>query len=81
MGSYFVVHLMENDRPSRGQPFEIQVLDSEGRAIACGYVGTDDTSLDIEGQVVPAAVLEAARRQVIGQGDYVNERGNSIMPF
>jgi hypothetical protein len=36
--------------------------------------------LEREGIRIPAAVLAAAARQVAGNGDYVNERGESISP-
>ena len=79
---YFVVHLTErDDRPSDELRFEVQLLDSRGRARACGYVGEDDTELVVEGEVVPWAVLDAARRQTYGQGDYVNAEGESVRPF
>jgi hypothetical protein len=81
VAKYFVVHLSERDRPAAREVFEIQLLDLEGRATACGYIGSGDTDLAIEGRLIPAAVLQAARRQPLGQGDYVDDDGNSIPPF
>ncbi|MHC4402821.1 MAG: hypothetical protein ACYTG0_24435, partial [Planctomycetota bacterium] len=83
---YFVMHLSERDLGERGRAssegqFEIQLLDAEGRAKACGYVGSDETTLEVEGKTVPIAVIEAARQQPVGQGDYVDEQGHSIQPF
>jgi len=79
--TYFVVHLNERDRPADNRQFEIQLLDRQGRATACGYVGPRDARLQIAGHTVPTAVLEAARRQPLGHGDYVNEKGDSVVPF
>ena len=80
---YFVFHLNEKDdpKPRPGAEFEIQILDSKGRAKLLGYIGKTETELDVEGHRVPRSVLEAARRQPIGEGDYVDETGQSIPPF
>jgi hypothetical protein len=78
---YFVVHLREEDRPVPEKHFEIQALDSAGRAINYGFIGNESNELYIDGLEVPRPVIEAARRQLIGRGDYVDERGNSIPPF
>jgi len=61
--------------------FEIQLLNADGQALACGYVDDQVVSLQIEGRIIPLSVIEAARRQVIGKGDYVDESGSSISPF
>ena len=86
MRTFFVMHLSERDlsergRPTRGGQFEIQLLDAKGRAKATGYIGSEETMLEVEGNSVPIAVIEAARRQPVGQGDYVDEQGHSIQPF
>jgi hypothetical protein len=78
---YFVSHLQESDRRSNGMPFEIQVLNTAGQATACGYLGEKDSALEIDGQPVPSAVIGAARRQEIGNGDYVDESGMTVQPF
>jgi hypothetical protein len=78
---YFVIHLEEMDRPIPGKEFEIQVLDSEGRAACCGYVGKGQLDLVVAGKVIPRPVIEAAHRQTIGQGEYVDQAGNSVSPF
>ncbi len=78
---YFVLHLEERDRPSSGMQYQIQLLNAEGQAVACGYADDTTDSLQILGQPIPALVIEAARRQPIGKGDYVDEAGNSIPPF
>lgn len=85
MSRFFVMHLNEHDLPRKqltsGKVYQIQLLDSQGRAKAVGYVGPDDDSLEIADFEVPKSVIEAARRQPVGQGDYVNERGMTIQPF
>jgi hypothetical protein len=78
---YFVVHLREEDRPAPDERFEVQVLDSNGRAACCGYVGYEQSELEVAGGRIPRPVIEAARRQLIGQGDYLDETGNSVPPF
>lgn len=79
---YFVLHLGAND-PDRDadRVFEIQILDSKGRAAHVGIVGHAEQKLIIDGKVIPLDVLEAARRQEEGKGDYVDAEGNSINPF
>ncbi len=86
MARYFVMHLSERalgerDRAPSDGPFEIQLLDAQGRTKVCGYAGRDETTLEVEGNTVPLAVIEAARQQPVGQGDYVDEHGRSIQPF
>jgi hypothetical protein len=79
---YFVMQLAD-DAPERslGYQFEIQILDRKGRAQSVGYVGSSETELIVEGYVVPLAVIDAARRQPKGQGDYVNKEGKSVHPI
>ncbi len=78
---YFVLHLEESRFVDISKtPFQIQILDSKGRAKHVGYVGFSEETLNVSGCNVPKAVLEAARRQLKGQGDYVDSEGNNI-PF
>lgn len=79
---YFVLHLeVGEERPTPELAYEVQILDSEGRARVCGHVGESETELVVEGEEVPLPVVEAARRQPYGKGDYVNANGESIPPF
>ena len=78
---YFVAHLEQCDRPASDKAYQVQILNSSGRADVWGYVGDADTELIVEGHCVPSAVVTAARRQLLGKGDYVDEDGNSIRPF
>jgi hypothetical protein len=79
---YFVMRLdpqqsVETDAHS----YEVQVLDQQGRAAAVGYFTDPDAPLTVAQQLIPMAVLHAALRQLPGQGDYVNEAGESIAPW
>ena len=78
---FFVVHLNERDRPAPDQRFEVQVLDPHGRTVCCGYFGDVEEDLEVEGRTIPRPVIEAARRQPLGRGDYVDESGYSVPPF
>ncbi len=75
---FFVSNLEERNRPSTGMRYEIQVLNSAGQAVGCGYVDDQSNTLEIDGQAIPRAVIEAAREQPVGKGDYVDELGNSV---
>src|SRR5256885_17251251 len=81
---YFVLHTGP-DRPRTNwdptRPYEIQILDGDLRAELVGYVGMEETGLLIEDQVVSQAVLDAARRQPVEQGEYVNEEGEVVNPL
>jgi hypothetical protein len=78
---FFVLHLEEKDRPSNGAPYEIQVLNANGQAVACGYADEQTDHLQLQGCSIPLAVIGAARRQAVGKGDYVNEAGDSVPAF
>jgi hypothetical protein len=79
---YFVLHLEDRDfKPSPNVKYEIQILDSKGRAKVSGYVVENQNELEVDGKIIPMAVIEAAKRQPKGKGDYVNEFGESIPPW
>ena len=83
---YFVLHLSAsemgtNDYPEIDKPYSIQILDNEGKGIESGVVGESDGTLIIGRHVVPKAVIDAARRQPLGKGDYIDENGRRIVPF
>lgn len=87
---FFVLRLGERDhRPRPEASYEIQMLDSEGRAKYSVYIDSGGQILTHEANVspsaptltVPRAVIEAVLRQPQGQGDYVDETGKSIPPF
>lgn len=78
---FFVLHLEERDRPSPQYRYEVQLLGADGRAVGWQYVDDASTALEIGGTRIPLPVIEAARRQLIGRGDFVNEEGNPVPPF
>jgi hypothetical protein len=79
---YFVMRLADDEPElSLGYEFEVQILDAKGRARAIGHIGSSEAELIIEGHAVPFAVIEAARRQPKGAGDYVNKHGQSVHPI
>jgi len=63
------------------QEFQIQVLDSLGRARISEYISSSDTHLVIKGHTVPDAVLAVAHRLQPGEGRYVDETGETLDPL
>jgi hypothetical protein len=80
-GWFFVSHLAIEDRSSIDLPFEIQVLDPLGHAVATGHLAHETKNLEIKGISIPALVIEAAKQQAIGSGSYVGEMGEVVSPF
>ena len=79
---FFVLNLGDRDfRPSPQHEYEVQLLDSNGRAKQVGYLTIDQDKLEIEVMPVPFEVIRAAKEQPVGQGDYVDSKGISIDPF
>ena len=91
---YFVGPLDEHSyRPSSEAAYEVQILNEDGQADKCAYIGRDSSTvialidftpegpkaLAVEGHGVPLPVIEAARRQE-GFGEYVDERGEIMRP-
>jgi hypothetical protein len=60
---------------------EIQLLDSDGRALEIARLDEDSNEAVLGGVPVPQAVIDAARRRALRDGDYVNELGESVPPF
>ena len=78
---YFVRRIGESEPDrSRGE-FEVQLLNSEGQAAGVGFLSADTTTLEINKQCIPLAVLEAAKMRQTNDGDYVDENGKSVPPF
>jgi len=79
---YFVLRLdSQQSVDTDGNSYEVQILDQHGCAAAVGYFTDPDAPLTVAQQLIPTAVLYAALRQLPGQGDYVNEAGESILPW
>lgn len=86
MQRYFVIHLTDQDLKDRGREitenrYEIQILDDDGRAAACVYVGLDGVPVESGHPTVPSPVTDAARRQTLGTGEYVDECGCVVSLF
>jgi hypothetical protein len=79
---FFVMHLPE-DEPARkdGYVYGVQILNAKGEGELEGYLKPGQSYLEIAGYIVPEPVIEAARRQRNGQGDYVDEQGRRLSPF
>jgi len=85
---FFVLHLEKRDyRPVPLAEYEIQTLTEDGQAASSTYLNSAGRTLvtgkkeavDVPG--VPQPVVEAARRQPPGKGDFVDEEGRSMAPF
>ena len=78
---YFVVHLISTDsRYGPDSHFQVQVLDEYERGEHVGYFADPELPLVINGETIPKVVLYAALRQQPGKGDYVNKRGEGVLP-
>ena len=79
---YFVLSLDESD-PSylEGFRYEVQLLNDDGEGAAVVLLTEEDTNISVPGYDLPSRVVDAARRQEKGSGDYVNTVGESVRPF
>jgi hypothetical protein len=76
---YFVNTVIPGESDDPTHELEVQVLDSAGRAKAVERCGRSATSLQIAGESIPRAVLDAARRLTVGLGgQYVDIDGNLL---
>jgi hypothetical protein len=78
---FFVRHVLD-DSPDKttDQRFEIQLVDRYGRETARGWVDDSEKPLMIGTVEIPQAVIQAARRQRHGVGDFVDGNGNQVLP-
>ena len=60
---------------------EIQVCDDEGRGELVVSVSTMDTYAEVEGRVIPSAVIRAVQCLAVGRSDYCDAEGNRLDPF
>lgn len=83
MREWDFVRRLPADAPERasGADLQIQKLDVDGLAEGDVDIPVDAEYAEILGRPVPSAVIEAARRQVTGNGDYVDPEGRSVPPF
>ena len=78
---FYVLHLRIGDpRRQGGYEYEIQVVDSSGLATEFGLLRDTERELTIDDKVVPLGVIEAARRQPLGKGDFVDCYGAQVLP-
>ncbi len=77
---YYVLHLPEDQVTSPGNKFEIQLVDSLGVTVAFGLISKADSHLELEGEIVPMPVIDAAKKLPIGTGDFVDAAGSSVHP-
>src|SRR5579863_5563497 len=57
---------------------EVQVINEDGATRADAEYTDASTPLDVGGEIVPVEVLLAGFRRTTGDGDYVNEKGETI---
>ena len=83
MRDWFFVRRLPADAPERasGADLQIQKLDIDGLAEDVVDIPVDAVYAELLGIPVPTAVIEAARRQATGRGDYVDPEGRSVPPF
>lgn len=82
-GVFFVRHLTPGDDwPGQrtGQVFQVQLVNANGQATASGYVSSNEHELTIEGAEIPRPVIEAVHRLSVGNGEYVDRNGHSVVP-
>lgn len=60
---------------------QVQVLNWNGSARAAVDYADASAPLMVDSELVPVEVLEAGLRRTTFDGDYVNERGESVPPF
>jgi hypothetical protein len=78
--TWFFVRKLPTREATPGERFEVQLLDSDGRAVAVGRYDTE-TSLTVNGETVPAVVLDRGRERPEGSGAYVDQEGVETRPF
>jgi len=76
---FFVNTVIPGVSSDPARELEVQVLDSDGRAKAVGYCRRLDNELEVDGEMIPKAVLDAARRLTLGLGgQYVDSDGHLL---
>jgi hypothetical protein len=79
--NFYVRHLPIDDRRrAGGKVYQIQVVDRNGLATEFAYLNGEEERLEIDGRIVPVAVIKAAKRQEPGRGDFVDIEGNQVLP-
>ena len=75
---FFVQRLNRKERPTEAQEFEIQVLDFYGQTKESVYVTKDDRSAVCSRGPIPLAVIQAAQKRELSDGEYVDSNGQPV---
>ena len=95
--TYFIRQLdAQSYKPLSEAVYEIQILNEDGQAERCAYLGGESaeilcvvslvtppgpTRIDKSSVSIPMPVIEAARQRKVGFGERVNEKGEILPPF
>jgi hypothetical protein len=72
---FFVRHLVPGESQRTRLPFEVQLLDAEGRATDVAHFDAHVQTIIINGIAIPAPVVARALTYPAGFGDYVDALG------
>lgn len=76
---FFVNTMIPGELTDPTRELQVQVLDAHGRAKAVGYCRREDNELEVDGEIIPKAVLDAACRLTLGLGgQYVDPDGHPL---
>lgn len=71
---------LDDSRRTQGQVYQVQVVDSSGRATAFAYLGAEQEALEVGGEPTPKAVIQAVRELPPGTGHFVDAEGRILAP-
>jgi len=71
---------LDDSRRDKGQVYQIQVVDTFGRATAFAYLGAEQESIEVGDQMTPQAVIKAVRELPPGVGQFVDAEGHILAP-
>jgi hypothetical protein len=78
-GWFFIRRVLPGESTDSAIELEIQILNDDGTAKASGHCRKEANDLRIDGESVPKAVLDSARRLILGLGgQYVDSAGNLL---
>ena len=75
---FFASHLVPGESQRTSLPFQVQILDSDGRATDVAYFAERARSVSINGVVLPEPVVARALTYPAGFGDYVDASGHPV---
>lgn len=76
---FFVNTVIPEELTDPTRELQVQILDTRGRAKTVGYCRREANELEIDGEIIPKAVLDAARRLTVGLGgQYVDSDGHPL---